>query len=108
MLPGTYTINSDCTGTALEAGAHHSFVIFPDGKATTWMEPDPGVVFSGTEVRLKPVEDAAEQTPLKRQARRARFAPHCGAATRESSIKKRAYQPAAFRSFQIAVGNLFC
>jgi hypothetical protein len=56
-VPGTYTINSDCTGTSLEAGAHYSFVVSPDGNTTTWMETDPGTVVSGTEVRLKPVED---------------------------------------------------
>ena len=55
-VPGTYTINSDCTGTALEAGAHYSFVVSPDGNTTTWMETDPGTVVSGTEVRLKPVD----------------------------------------------------
>jgi hypothetical protein len=52
---GTY-INSDCTGTSLEAGAHYSFVVSPDGNTTTWMETDPGTVVSGTEVRLKPAE----------------------------------------------------
>jgi hypothetical protein len=31
-VPGTYTINSDCTGTTVEAGAHYSFVVSPDGK----------------------------------------------------------------------------
>ena len=56
-VSGTYTINSDCTGTSLEAGAHYSFVVSPDGNTTTWMETDPGTVVSGTEVRLKPVED---------------------------------------------------
>lgn len=55
-VPGTYAINSDCTGTSLEAGAHYSFVVSPDGNTTTWMETDPGTVVSGTEVRLKPVE----------------------------------------------------
>jgi len=60
-VPGTYTINSDCTGTSLEADAHYSFVVSPDGNTTTWMETDPGTVVSGTEVRLKPAdaEDAA-------------------------------------------------
>lgn len=57
-VPSTYTIHSDCTGTAFEAGAHYSFVTTPDGNVTTWMETDPGVVVSGTEVRLNPVEDA--------------------------------------------------
>lgn len=60
-VPGTYTINSDCTGTSLEAGAHYSFVVSPDGNTTTWMETDPGTVVSGTEVRLKPVEDLEAQ-----------------------------------------------
>ena len=55
-VPSTYTINSDCTGTAFEAGAHYSFVTSPDGNITTWMETDPGFVVSGTEVRLNPVE----------------------------------------------------
>jgi hypothetical protein len=53
-VPGTYTINSDCTGTTLEAGAHYSFVVSPDGNTTTWLETDPGTVLSGTEVRLRP------------------------------------------------------
>jgi hypothetical protein len=60
-VPGTYTIHSDCTGTTVEAGAHYSFVTSPDGNTTTWIETDAGSVFSGTEVRLKPVEEAAEQ-----------------------------------------------
>lgn len=53
-VPGTYTINSDCTGTSVEAGAHYSFVVSPQGNTTTWMETDPGTVVSGTEVRLSP------------------------------------------------------
>jgi len=57
-VPGTYTINSDCTGTTLEAGAHYSFVVSPDGNTTTWLETDPGSVFSGTEIRLKPAHSS--------------------------------------------------
>jgi hypothetical protein len=59
-VPSTYTVNSDCTGTAFEAGAHYSFVTSPDGNVTTWMETDPGSVVSGTEVRLNPVEEGEE------------------------------------------------
>jgi len=59
-VPSTYTINSDCTGTAFEAGAHYSFVTSPDGNITTWMETDPGFVVSGTEVRLNPVEESED------------------------------------------------
>ena len=59
-VPSTYTVNSDCTGTAFEAGAHYSFVTSPDGNITTWMETDPGFVVSGTEVRLNPVEESED------------------------------------------------
>ena len=59
-VPSIYTINSDCTGTAFEAGAHYSFVTSPDGNVTTWMETDPGFVVSGTEVRLNPVEESED------------------------------------------------
>jgi hypothetical protein len=69
-VPGTYSINSDCTGTSLEAGAHYSFVVSPNGNTTTWMETDPGTVVSGTEVRLKPTdtEDAVLVSPRNREA----------------------------------------
>jgi hypothetical protein len=56
-VPSTYTINSDCTGTTLEAGAHYSFVTSPDGNRTTWLETDAGTVVSGTEVLLRPQQD---------------------------------------------------
>jgi hypothetical protein len=60
-LPGTYTINSDCTGTHLEAASHYSFIVSPDGNKATWIETDPGAVITGTEVRLNPVEDFEAQ-----------------------------------------------
>jgi len=60
-VTGTYTVKADCTGTHLEAGSHYSFVVSPDGDISSWIETDPGSVFSGTEVRLKPVEDADAQ-----------------------------------------------
>jgi hypothetical protein len=69
---GTYTINSDCTGTALEAGAHYSFVVSPDGNTTTWMETDPGTVVSGTEVRLKPVESTQDEGQIRPENTRVR------------------------------------
>lgn len=56
-VTGTYTINSDCTGTHLEGGSHYSFVVSPDGNKATWIETDAGAVITGTEVRLNPVED---------------------------------------------------
>ena len=65
-VPGTYTINSDCTGTSVETGAHYSFVVAPDGNTTTWMETDPGTVVSGTEVRLKPSSSNVERSSVQR------------------------------------------
>jgi hypothetical protein len=56
-VSGTYTINSDCTGTHVEGGSHYSFVVSPNGNNATWIETDPGAVITGTEVRLNPVED---------------------------------------------------
>ena len=85
-VPSTYSINSDCTGTALEAGAHYSFVVSPDGNTTTWMETDPGIVVSGTEVRLKPVEDAAAQVHSSYKL------------AEPASLRVMAVQPANFRS----------
>ena len=71
-VPGTYTINSDCTGTSLEAGAHYSFVVSPDGNTTTWMETDPGTVVSGTEVRLKPMESTQDEAQIRSENTRVR------------------------------------
>jgi hypothetical protein len=56
-VPGTYTVNADCTGTAEEATAHYFFVVTPDGNKYSWLETDPGTVLSGTVVRLHPLED---------------------------------------------------
>jgi|SRR6516225_1973771 hypothetical protein len=55
-LTGTYTVNPDCTGTHVEEGSHYFFVVTPDGNKTSWLETDPGVVFSGTTYRLHPLE----------------------------------------------------
>jgi len=71
-VPSTYTIHSDCTGTAFEAGAHYSFVTTPDGNVTTWMETDAGVVVSGTEVRLKPVESTQDEGQIRPENTRVR------------------------------------
>jgi len=93
-VPSTYTINSDCTGTAFEAGAHYSFVTSPDGNVTTWMETDPGVVFSGTEVRLNPVEEGED----------AQAYPSNGLAG-PASHRAVALQPVNFRSRTDLVGR---
>ena len=51
---GTYTVNSDCTGsvTASDGSAHYNFVIAPDGSRFDWIATDPGLVFSGTAIRM--------------------------------------------------------
>lgn len=55
-VPGTYTVNPDCTGTAVEASSHFNFVITPDGNTVWWMATDPGTVLSGLITRLRPLE----------------------------------------------------
>lgn len=55
-VTGTYTVNSDCTGSHSESdGAHYDFVVTPDGNTASWIEVDSGTVVSGTEVRLRPL-----------------------------------------------------
>jgi hypothetical protein len=52
-VTGTYTINPDCTATLAESdGNNYDFVVAPDGRMTTWINPGTGTVVSGTEVRL--------------------------------------------------------
>jgi hypothetical protein len=50
---GTYTVNSDCTGSEVATdGAHYNFVISPDGSRFDWIKTDPGAVVSGTAIRM--------------------------------------------------------
>ena len=50
---GTYTVNSDCTGSeAATDGAHYNFVVAPDGSRFDWISTNPGQVFSGTAIRF--------------------------------------------------------
>jgi len=52
-VTGTYTVNSDCTGSHSESdGAHYDFVVTPDGNSASWIEVDSGTVVSFTEVRV--------------------------------------------------------
>jgi hypothetical protein len=52
-IPGTYTLNSDCTGTSTLPSRNEHFDMFvaPDGSMSTFVSTDPGVVFSGSELR---------------------------------------------------------
>ena len=54
MVTGTYSVNTDCTGSLAESdGSHYNFVVAPDGNTATWIKTDGGAVLSGTEVRLR-------------------------------------------------------
>ncbi len=43
-LPGTYTVNSDCTGTLTTANAHLNLVIVRNGREILAVNTDPGRV----------------------------------------------------------------
>lgn len=54
VAQGTYTLNSDCTGTQTLAGANHfNFIITPDGSKFDYIETDAGTVISGSASRMK-------------------------------------------------------
>jgi len=60
-VPGTYTVNPDCTATAVEASSHFNFVITPDGNTVWWMATDTGTVLSGVIIRLHPLGEFEDQ-----------------------------------------------
>ena len=51
---GTFTVNSDCTGSvaASDGAFRFNFVISPDGSRYDWIRTDPGTVVSGTAIRF--------------------------------------------------------
>jgi hypothetical protein len=53
QISGTYTVHSDCTGTSTLPSRNEHFDMFvaPDGSMFTYVSTDPGVVFSGSELR---------------------------------------------------------
>jgi hypothetical protein len=61
VVPGTYTVNPDCTATAMEAGSHFNFVITPNGNTVWWMATDTGTVLSGVITKLHPLEEVEAQ-----------------------------------------------
>jgi hypothetical protein len=61
VVPGTYTVNADCTATAVEAGSHFNFVITPNGNTVWWMATDTGTVLSGVITKLHPLEEVEAQ-----------------------------------------------
>ena len=52
-VSGPYTVNSDCTGSTNLSGSNYYFIVTPDGSTVNWIASDPGLVFSGTEIRLR-------------------------------------------------------
>jgi hypothetical protein len=53
-LSGTYTVNRDCTGTSTlpDVNEHFDMFVAPDGSMFTFIQTDPGSVFSATETRV--------------------------------------------------------
>jgi hypothetical protein len=50
---GTYTVNSDCTGSEVATdGSQYYIVVAPDGSRYTWISTVPGRVVSGTAIRF--------------------------------------------------------
>jgi len=52
-VTGTYTVNPDCTGSLAQNGSHYEFVVAPDGSTVFWIATDTGLVFSGSQVRMR-------------------------------------------------------
>jgi hypothetical protein len=52
-VSGTYTVNRDCTSTSTlpEVNEHFDMFVAPDGSMFTFVQTDPGTVFSGSEMR---------------------------------------------------------
>ncbi len=49
---GTYTVNSDCSGTLTTSdGSHYDQFLSPSGERFTWIETDSGSTFAGDEQR---------------------------------------------------------
>jgi hypothetical protein len=83
-VTGTYTVNLDCTATHAESdGSHYNYVVTPDGNKVWWIETDAGVVLSGTEVRLQPV-DSEEAARMGSSDKDGLQVPLDGAASSES------------------------
>ena len=54
VAQGTYTVNSDCTGTQTLGGTNHfNFIVTPDGSKFDYIETDAGTVISGSAWRMR-------------------------------------------------------
>ena len=70
-VAGTYTVNPDCTATAVETPSHFNFVIAPDGNTVWWLSTDDKTVLSGTLVRLHPLESREDASRRRSTNQRA-------------------------------------
>ena len=87
-VPGTYTVNPDCTATAVEGPSHYNFVITPNGNNVWWMATDPGVILSGTIIRLRPLESSEDDAQLHSKKGNAVQVP-VGSAAKASAVLRR-------------------
>jgi len=87
-VPGTYTVSSDCTATAVEGPSHYNFVITPNGNNVWWMATDTGVILSGTIIRLRPLESSEDDAQLHSNKGNAVQVP-VGSAAKASAVLRR-------------------
>src|ERR1700747_391018 len=74
IVAGTYTVNPDCTATAVEASSHFNFVITPDGNTVWWMATDTGTVLRGVFIPFHLFEEFdAQDRPGNNRVRPATF-----------------------------------
>ena len=88
-VPGTYTVNPDCTATAVEGPSHYNFVITPNGNTVWWMATDPGIVLSGTIVRLRPLDQSEDAAQMHSKKRKPVQVPVGGAAGNSPVLRRR-------------------
>ena len=88
-VPGTYTVNPDCTATAVEGPSHYNFVITPNGNNVWWMATDTGVILSGTIIRLRPLESSEGDAQLHSKKGNAVQVPVGSAAKASAAFRRR-------------------
>jgi hypothetical protein len=55
LITGTYTLNSDCTGSSSYIdNTHYNLFVSPDGSIFNYIQTDPGAIISGEEKRIAP------------------------------------------------------
>ena len=55
LITGTYTLNSDCTGSSSYSdNTHYNLFVSPDGSIFNYIQTDTGAIISGEEKRIAP------------------------------------------------------